>query len=171
MGQSVLANQFVSGLILELKSKVAGTEGNLDQLLTKARFEEAKLHDLAGTGFKQRPTNQMPVSHGHPFPRGGNNSPRPKGSPPVHGKDRPRAVGEPRCYSCGTFGHLARNCHFNHRSGPEESRGRNPMHWQEQGQGIHATYNSAQSGSRVATMVTNQGLPGVEESGDGQLAR
>ena len=47
MGQSVLANQFVSGLQLELKSKVVGFEGNFEQLLVKARFEEAKLRDLA----------------------------------------------------------------------------------------------------------------------------
>ena len=46
MGQSVLANQFVAGLLSELKVKVAGTEGNLKKLLTKARFEEAKLRDL-----------------------------------------------------------------------------------------------------------------------------
>ena len=48
MGQSVLANQFVSGLRSELKSKVVGFEGNLEQLLVKARFEEAKLRELSG---------------------------------------------------------------------------------------------------------------------------
>ena len=47
MGQSVLTNQFVSGLKLELKSKVVGFEGCFEQLLTKACFEEAKLRDLA----------------------------------------------------------------------------------------------------------------------------
>ena len=47
MGQSVLANQFVSGLKLELKSKVVGFEGCFEQLLVKACFEEAKLRDLA----------------------------------------------------------------------------------------------------------------------------
>ena len=49
MGRTVLANQFVSGLQTELKSKVVGTEGNLEQLLViqKARFEEAKRRELA----------------------------------------------------------------------------------------------------------------------------
>jgi len=42
MGQSVLANQFVAGLCPELKAKVVGTEGNIEQLLTKARFEKGK---------------------------------------------------------------------------------------------------------------------------------
>ena len=46
MGQSVLANQFAAGLLPELKAKVAGSEGNMDKLLTKARCEEAKLWDL-----------------------------------------------------------------------------------------------------------------------------
>jgi len=43
LGQVVLANQFVTGLLPEIKSKVAGSEGNFDHLLTKAK---AKIHDL-----------------------------------------------------------------------------------------------------------------------------
>ena len=46
-GQRLLANQFVAGLGTELKSKVVGQEGNLDQLLLKAQFEEAKRKELA----------------------------------------------------------------------------------------------------------------------------
>ena len=46
MGQSVLANQFVAGLRPELKAKVVGSEGNMEQLLMKARFEEAKQKEL-----------------------------------------------------------------------------------------------------------------------------
>lgn len=47
MGQVVLANQFISGLRSDLKAKVVGKEGNLEQLLVKARFEEAKKRELA----------------------------------------------------------------------------------------------------------------------------
>ena len=47
MGRAVLASQFVSGLRPEIKAKIAGTEGSMDALLTKARFEEAKIRDLA----------------------------------------------------------------------------------------------------------------------------
>ena len=54
MGQSVLANQFVSGLRPELKSKVVGFEGSFEQLLVKACFEEAKLQDLAQPRNGQR---------------------------------------------------------------------------------------------------------------------
>ena len=47
MGRSVLAYQFVSGLLPELKSKVAGTDGDFEHQLAKARFEEAKTRELA----------------------------------------------------------------------------------------------------------------------------
>ena len=46
MGKSVLASQFVAGLRHEIKIKLAGTDGTIDQLLTKARFEEAKIKEL-----------------------------------------------------------------------------------------------------------------------------
>ena len=46
-GRSVLAYQFVAGLKQNLQSKVAGVEGDLKQLLLKARFEEAKIRDLS----------------------------------------------------------------------------------------------------------------------------
>ena len=47
MDQTVLANQLISGLRPELKAKVVGTEGNLEQLLVKSRFDEAKRKELA----------------------------------------------------------------------------------------------------------------------------
>ena len=46
-GQMVLTNQFVTGLLGDIKMKVVGIEGNFDQMLTRARFEEAKLPDLS----------------------------------------------------------------------------------------------------------------------------
>jgi len=42
-GRSVLAHQFVAGLLSALRSKVTGGEGSLDHLPIKARFEEAKV--------------------------------------------------------------------------------------------------------------------------------
>ena len=38
----------MTGLLPDIKSKVTGVEGNLEKLLTKARFEEAKLRELKG---------------------------------------------------------------------------------------------------------------------------
>ena len=46
MDKSVLASQFAAGLRHEIKIKLAGTDGTIDQLLTKARFEEAKIKEL-----------------------------------------------------------------------------------------------------------------------------
>ena len=53
-GRSVLAYQFTAGLLPTLRSKVAGVEGNFEQLLVKARFEEAKLRDLSGCSGDSR---------------------------------------------------------------------------------------------------------------------
>jgi len=46
MGQMVLAYQFVAGLKPEIRFKIAGNKGTVDQLLLKARLEEAKLWDM-----------------------------------------------------------------------------------------------------------------------------
>ena len=48
VGQIVLVNQFVSGHRSELQAKVVGVEGSKDELVTKARFEEAKLKEFSG---------------------------------------------------------------------------------------------------------------------------
>ena len=47
MGLAVLTSQFVSGLHRELKTKLTGVQGNMEQLLLKARFKKAKLKELA----------------------------------------------------------------------------------------------------------------------------
>ena len=59
MGKAVLASQFASGLLPELRAKVAGVEGDFDTLLAKARFEEAKFRDLAVR--QDRPKKQLPL--------------------------------------------------------------------------------------------------------------
>ena len=49
-----LAYQFASGMNAALRSKVAGVEGTFDELLVKARFEEAKFQDLSITSVSGR---------------------------------------------------------------------------------------------------------------------
>ena len=46
MGETILANRFVNGLLLSLKVKVVGSEGTMDQLFLKAGFEESKSGEL-----------------------------------------------------------------------------------------------------------------------------
>lgn len=47
MGQTPPANQFIAGLHPELKKKLIGVEGLLEELILKARFEEAKGREFA----------------------------------------------------------------------------------------------------------------------------
>ena len=55
MGNTVLASQFVAGLKPDIRKKIAGCEHtSLDQLLIKARFEEAKQRELTGDEPKER---------------------------------------------------------------------------------------------------------------------
>ena len=46
MGHAVLSSQFVAGLKADICSKVAGVEGESKELLTKARFKEARVCDF-----------------------------------------------------------------------------------------------------------------------------
>ena len=67
----VLVNQFVAELIEDIKVKVVGIEGSLDQLLAKARFEEAKLRDLntTNTGSLPKSSSVFVTSNiTHPIP-------------------------------------------------------------------------------------------------------
>ena len=65
MGRAVLANQFLAGLHPELKGKLAGQEGTFDQLLARARFEEAKLRDFGGdSGRRSRRLSSHPRARG-----------------------------------------------------------------------------------------------------------
>ena len=62
MGKSVLAYQFVSGLLPELKAEVAGTEGDFEHQLAKARFEEAKARELGKVSSTSQEKSDPPGS-------------------------------------------------------------------------------------------------------------
>ena len=93
ISKSILCNQFVTGLLPDIMIKVAaGTEGSCETLLTKARFEEAKLRDLGkGEPVPSRRQNlRFNVEGGRQFPSnsGGNSLPN------------------TYCYRCGSLGHI-----------------------------------------------------------------
>ena len=130
MGQSVLANQFAAGLLLELKVKVAGNEGNLEKLLTKARFEEAKLWDL------HPQTAQLPAARSQTTqPR----TTQPQTTQPQTASKRtvapaPKTVetkptqSSKQYFNCGSRRHLAYQCPNRGCARPTESRPKGPSH-------------------------------------------
>jgi len=116
-GRSVLAYQFVAGLKRNLQSKVAGIEGDFEQLLVRARFEEAKIRDLSSQndrhfngGNNSNSGSKRSISSGQ------------QGKPTSGGRSNSREVDH--CFTCHGTGHYARNCPYKGRSVPAEAQGR-----------------------------------------------
>ena len=118
MGKVVLSSQFVSGLLPEIKSKVAGSEGDFDALLAKARLEETKLRDLM--------LSQNKVFHVR-RPNLGHSASRPP-ERMVTSEQRQVSAGTQkpsvRCYGCGAYGHYSSKCPAKQKGGPAEAPGR-----------------------------------------------
>ena len=118
MGQTLLANQFVTGLRSELKRKLIGVEGGLDELILKARFEEAKTQELTQEQLKAAmPTLQKGLATGTTL-----------GSSPRNITAPVRTMGNTlgqrgtrfRCYNCGLEGHVAKLCPYPWRARRED---------------------------------------------------
>ena len=91
----MLAYQFVSGLLPELKAEVAGTEGDFERELVKARFEEAKAREL---GKVSNSSQEKPDSSGSSLRTPTTESP-------------PRSHRNVECRNCGRYGHIVCYCH------------------------------------------------------------
>ena len=109
MGKTVLVSQFVAGLLPVLKTKVAGVDGKFDEILVKARFEEAKLRDL-----KPLPSTDKPDSR--PIPSVGSDS---GGVPPRPTLGQNRSF---KCTKCGGTNHTAKYCRWRGRASPRACR-------------------------------------------------
>ena len=127
MGRSVLAYQFVSGLLPDLKRKVAG---DFDHLLSKARFEEAKRRDLVENTPRMKPQRHLLALFGPP-------------KAPVKEKPAVPTTGEHPSFHCQGTGHFARNCPLRGRAA-SESRGQN-----------YGT-GSKESTKKIATITVNE---------------
>ena len=149
MGRSVLAYQFIAGLLPHLKAKIAGQEGTFEELLTKTRFEEARHHDIveaSGVGNKQ-PTANLTMGSGR-------NSLVYRTSNPPQSTQRPvvgRQLEPPRCYHCWGTNHLRRDCPLRGRSAPFETVSNKTMNNSVQNRSGSTGVNSNRSGSTVTT--------------------
>ena len=153
MGQTLLANQFVTGLRVDHKRKLIGTEGSLDELVLKARF--GKTRELVG----DKPKTYMPSRPQRPA--GGSSSmlvPPMTTSPPLvrstQSSSPVRAQTRLTCYNCGLDGHIARNFPYPRRSRQdEEAQGPAPR------QGLPQT----ESPSTISTLVGEEEPSGATE--------
>ena len=111
MGKAVLASQFLAGLHRDIKAKQAGCDGDLEQLLVKVRFEEAKIRDLGSTG--QVSTARKPAS-----------TPERTSVPTKEafsGGRLTRDQSKDTCHGCGGTGHYIHQCPY-HRTIPKEAK-------------------------------------------------
>lgn len=123
MGQTLLSNHFVSGLCPNLKRKLIGMEGGLDELVLKAQFEEVKSRELlpdkgrmsaprrpASASLPSMTTTTTPVT-------ATSSSAQDKNSPTVS------KTTQMVCYNCGMEGHLQRACPYPRELKSTEARG------------------------------------------------
>ena len=118
VGQAVLASQFVAGLRPGLQAKVVGMEGEMDQLVLRAHFEEAKNRGLAAA--RSAMSSKLTSKNNHGSPTGAGVT-RGNSQKTVQTQDVSRAEGNTRkCFNCGLEGHLARSCTYP-RTGKKET--------------------------------------------------
>ena len=120
MGQSLLTNQFITGLQPHLKRRLIGVEGSFEEIVLKSRFEEARRGEFAAEKPKA-PTRDRTTrfSNGQQLtsdPPVTTSSAPPVGKIPNSGSRGGPRVTSGNCYNCGMEGHMAKNCTYPKRS-------------------------------------------------------
>ena len=116
LAQTVLVNQFVAGLLPEIKSKLVGTEGNFSQLLAKTRFEEAKLHHLGSGQSTAQKAEQSTFGSSRSLDTPSQTHFRPS-------RFNARVRMGPRCYTCGSLSHSVKQCPYSTKQKYSETPG------------------------------------------------
>lgn len=119
MCKLVLASQFAAGLRTELKEKLTGVDGDIEQLLVRAKFEEAKRRELRlDRGDRSRSGTSANTEQGGRAGTNGRQSDQP------HDRGRQRDLSQIICHHCGGKGHIARSCPLKRRADPREAPGK-----------------------------------------------
>ena len=113
MGKSVLCNQFVAGLAVGIQRKLAGDSGTFDELLVRARFEEAKSRELDGKA-QGRSVKTSGEKSTHPVTSGNTGG--------VKTRDRRNLSTTYTCHGCGSANHFVRNCPLRRRGEAKETQ-------------------------------------------------
>jgi hypothetical protein len=131
MGQTLLANQFVAGLRPDLKRKLMGVDGTLEELVLKARFKEAKGREFSTmpTRYTQPPKEPAVKLKGTPKKTETTTTiqdEQPPATADEEGEQGTRGARNMRgrSFSCGMEGHIARECPYKRKGGGREAQGR-----------------------------------------------
>ena len=124
MGRLVLASQFVAGLRTELKEKLAGVEGDIDQLLVKARFEEAKRRELHLDQEESKRAKPGDSANTVRMGSGRSRTLKPHSDHSTNVRGRGKDMSQIVCHHCGGKGHMQRSCPLKGRTEPVEASGK-----------------------------------------------
>ena len=139
MGRSVLSNQFVAGLIDNIKAKIVGRTGTFEELLAQARFEAARQKNLP---HSTRGASQLQN-------KGGSVAAKPSGREAQCTRQTQRFPRNTNaCFSCGGTGHFARDCPLKGRGAPSEARGKSGSSKSSKSRGVSMLRAGMEPGTR-----------------------
>ena len=126
MGQTLLKDQFVAGLRPELKRKLIEVDAGLEELILKAKFEEAKSVELTVKKSQTRDTLTPKTVQ----TTGGTIT---ASVPVTSTRSGPTSSvgtrsGKVKCFNCGMESHIVRNCPY-----PRKGRREEEAHGQRRG--------------------------------------
>ena len=161
MSKLVLASQFVAGLRPELKEKLAGAEGDIEQLLVKAKFEEAKRRELRLDREESRVGISATTEQGGQPPTKQTST-----ESPAEDTKKQRDYSGIICHNCGGRGHIARRCPHRKRVTPKEAEGKRSGNSVVEGRlktikslGTEKTGAGRRTGGRWETEILLEGQP------------